>query len=174
MREHLFRRCRMAKPHLPDSVIRERLDFARSVDWNFDICANHWKISRGGVICFLNKQKEYRNRNKTEPEPQVEDGPVVYENQRLFDIQVLTKEEWCIKWDVPLWEYNKYLKKYEQECGEELATPERRAKWQQELDEKELRELFECKMPCRECLDKARWEAYTAGWIDALTAAKRK
>lgn len=164
----------MAKPHLPDSVIRERLDFARSVDWNFDVCANRWGITRGGVICFLNKQKEYRNRNKPEPEPQSESGPPVYQNQRLFDIQVLTKEEWCIKWDVPLWEYNKYLKKYEQECGEELATPERRAKWQQELDEKELRELFECKMPCRECLDKARWEAYTAGWIDALTATKRK
>ena len=125
------------------------------------------------MICFLNKQKEYRNRNLPEPEPQNEDGKPVYLNQRLFDIQVLTKEEWCAKWDIPLWEYNKYLKKYEQECGEELATPERRAEWQRELDEKELRELYECKMPCRECLDKARWEAYKAGWLDAEHKRKK-
>lgn len=58
-----------------------------------------------------------------------------YENQKMFDMQVLTKSEWCRKWDVPLWEYTSYLHRYERKHGK-IATPEIRAEWDREYWEK--------------------------------------
>lgn len=52
-----------------------------------------------------------------------------YENQRLFDMYVLGRREWCIKWDIPLWEYGYYLRMYERKHGE-IATPEIRELWE--------------------------------------------
>jgi len=118
---------------MPDREVKERMDYARSTGWDYGLCAKQWGITRGGVIMFLNKQQEYRNRLAPPSEfQQDEGGKPVYENQPLFDLQVLTKEEWCKKWDVPLWDYEKHLRKYERQCGEKLATPERREQWMRE------------------------------------------
>ena len=55
----------------------------------------------------------------------------VYENQRMFDMQVLDRYEWCRKWGIPLWEYDSYLAMYERQHGE-IATPEIRERWMRE------------------------------------------
>ena len=59
-----------------------------------------------------------------------------YENQRLLELMVLSKEQWCKAWGIPVWEYKGFVKMYERRLGKKLATPERRAQWEKEYWEK--------------------------------------
>ena len=105
---------------LPDDVVKTRMEFAKSVGYDEYRCSAEWGIERPAVRNFIRSHNVSPERIKPE-----------YENQRVFDIQVLTKNEWCAKWSIPLWEYGSYLRKYEMEHGD-IATPEIRARWMKE------------------------------------------
>ncbi len=58
-----------------------------------------------------------------------------YENQRMFDMQVMSRDVWCRTWGIPLNEYDHFLRMYERKHGK-IATPEIRAEWDREYWEK--------------------------------------
>ena len=58
-----------------------------------------------------------------------------YENQRLFDLQVMTPAQWCEVWGIPRWEYNGFLKMYRRKHGF-IATPDIRAEWERQYWER--------------------------------------
>lgn len=109
---------------LRQSVIDARKIFAKSVDYDIEACVKEWRISRHSTKYFIREYCFTRDVEKP-----------VYENQRLFDMQVLTRAEWCRKWEIPLWEYDWYLNMYQRKHGE-IATPEIRAEWEREYWEK--------------------------------------
>ena len=118
---------------LGDAAIQARLDDAAANDYDGLKLCRLWGIQYQGACAFMLHfcPDEYHRAMKLRVER--EKGAVIrkceYVNQRLFDLQVLTKEQWCEKWDIPLWEYASYLKKYERQCHERLATPERLERW---------------------------------------------
>jgi len=107
---------------LSEDVVRERMEYAEEVDFDEELCSEEWGIARPAVRQFIRQHIGNLKPSIEKPE---------YENQRMFDIQVLTKNEWCAKWSIPLWEYGSYLRRYEREHGD-IATPEIRAMWMKE------------------------------------------
>ena len=111
-------------PKYKPDVVKARLKFAKSVGWDHIACAVEWNVSRYAAKYFI---KTYRPRKKKErPE---------YENQRLFDLQVMTPAQWCEVWGIPRWEYNGFLKMYRRKHGF-IATPEIRAEWDRQYWER--------------------------------------
>lgn len=108
---------------LSKEVIDERMKFAESVNYDYIECSKHWRISRNAAKYFILSNKTGESRR---PE---------YENQRLFDLQVLYRHEWCAKYNIPVWEYDYYLAMYERKHGE-IATPEIRDQWMREYWER--------------------------------------
>ena len=106
-------------------AIASRLEFARSVGFDHIECSKAWRISRFAAKHFIMEHARKPER-RTRPE---------YENQRMFDLQVMTREQWCAKWDIPLWEYSRYLAMYQKKHGF-IATPEIRQQWEKEYWEK--------------------------------------
>ena len=104
-------------------MIKTRINSVRELGYNPHLCAEHWGISKVAAGVFIKKYCIEKQATREKPR---------YDNQRLADLQTLTKEQWCERWDIPLWEYASYLRKYERQCGEKLATPERRARWEKE------------------------------------------
>ena len=106
---------------LPEETIKARKEYAKLVNYDLDACRKEWRIRKDAVKYFI---KEFCLAKKVITKPE-------YENQRLFDMQVLDRYEWCRKWKIPLWEYDSYLAAYEREHGE-IATPEIRERWMRE------------------------------------------
>lgn len=75
---------------------------------------------------YARRIKPVYNEKRNRPE---------YENQRMFDMQVMSRCEWCRTYGIPLNEYDHFLKMYERKHGK-LATPEIRAMWDKEYWEK--------------------------------------
>lgn len=110
---------------LPPEQVKERLRFAKSVNWDPVACSKAWRIGRGAAKDWILDHRPRRREKRPE-----------YENQRLFDLLVMPWKQWCEVWGIPTWEYKSFLKMYERQCGEKLATPERRAEWEKEYWEK--------------------------------------
>ena len=110
--------------HNPD-VVKARMEFARSVNWDPAACSKEWRICRVSARDFIQAHRPRKKKERPE-----------YENQRLFDLLVMPPSQWCEVWGIPRWEYNGFLKMYERQCGEKLATPERRAEWEKEYWER--------------------------------------
>ena len=106
---------------LPEEVIASRKAYAKLVSYDLEACRKEWRIRKEAVKYFI---KEFCFVKKVISKP-------VYENQRMFDLQVLTRAEWCQKWDILLWEYDYYLDMYQRKHGF-MATPEIRAEWDRE------------------------------------------
>jgi hypothetical protein len=104
---------------LKQEVIKARLEFAKSVNWDPVSCSKAWRISRYSAKYFI---QVHRPRRKERRRPE-------YENQRLADLQVMSPNQWCEVWGIPRWEYNGFLKMYRRKYGF-IATPEIRAQWE--------------------------------------------
>lgn len=113
----------MAK--LRPEVIKTRLEYAKSVRWDHIECSKAWRISRYAAKCFIQDHRP-RKRDRKRPE---------YENQRMFDLQVMTPAQWCEVWSIPMWEYKGFLRMYERRHGK-MATPEIRAEWDRQYWDK--------------------------------------
>ena len=130
----------MMGKRLTSAEVRQRLADAADHEYDPDIMGQLWGMDGKSAAewmrehCHEKYSKTLRARRKKETPPKyriVREKPE-YENQRLFDIQVMTREQWCKTWGIPLVEYKTFLHMYEKQCGEKLATPERRAKWEEE------------------------------------------
>lgn len=115
------------------SDIDWRLNDCRRYGYDPDRLAEIWGISSKGCASFMRNycRDEYfkaMTRRKSRSLEHVRVMPE-YENQRMFDLFVLEKAEWCGKWQIPLWEYANYLRIYQRQYGKRIPTPERREVW---------------------------------------------
>ena len=123
----------------PDEV-NQRLADAEEHMYNPEPLGEIWGVQRKTAASWLRDycRKDYyramHERLIHPVYPTKRENPE-YENQRMFDMQVLDRRAWCNKWDIPLWEYDYYLSMYERNHGE-IATPEIREQWDREYWEK--------------------------------------
>ena len=110
----------------PEELV-SRCEYALSVNYDLDSCSAKWGIGRYAVKHFI--QIYCTRSGQEQPRPE-------YENQRLFDLHVMNREQWCKVWGIPVWEYHRFVKLYEKQCGKKLAIPERRAQWEKEYWER--------------------------------------
>ena len=114
------------------SDIDWRLNDCRRYGYDPDRLAEIWGISNKACASFMRNYcrneyfKHQAERNVASKETREKPE---YENQRMFDMFVLEKAEWCGKWQVHLWEYTKYLRMYQRQYGKRIPTPERREAW---------------------------------------------
>ena len=123
--------------------IDARLEYAEKVGYDIHRCAHAWSISASAVYVFLWRYKLGRKAAVSDMEPEVSvpdrDKPE-YENQPLFDLQALTREEYMKKYRLPSKSsYHSLLGRMEKKHGF-IATPERRQKWIEEDERKEFAE----------------------------------
>lgn len=109
---------------LNPEAVKARMDFAKSVNYDLQLCASEWNIGRSGAANFIRVHSEYEVRKK-KPE---------YENQWMFDLYVLTREEYMRKYNMSKMGYLLRLKYAESLKGEKIPTPERRKKWEDDND----------------------------------------
>lgn len=106
---------------LKPEVLEARKAFAKSVNYDIALCRKEWRIRIPAVKYFI---REFCLVKKVLKKPE-------YENQQLFDLHVLNRFEWCRKYSIPFWEYDRILSMFEKEHGR-IATPEVRERWMQE------------------------------------------
>lgn len=116
-------------PRLKAEVIKIRLDFAQSVNWDHIACSKEWRISRYNAKHFIEVYVPVFGDNAAKVQPE-------YENQWILDLQVLARDEYCRKYKIGLMGYYQRIYRAEKKTGEKLATPKIRAKWEKDYWEK--------------------------------------
>ncbi len=108
---------------LTDQEIEQRIADGEAFGWDLHKLAEKWNRSYEACKSFMLKYRPGEVGRTEKPE---------YENQELFDLQVLTAEEYMRKYKMGPYTYNWKLTYYSALCGEEIATPEIREQWMQE------------------------------------------
>jgi hypothetical protein len=102
---------------LPEETVSTRMAFARSVGFDEYLCSAEWHIERPAVRNFIRQHQVTDKRQKPE-----------WEYGWVNDLQVLTREEYMVRYGLNEETYASLLTKARREHGE-IATPEQREMW---------------------------------------------
>lgn len=107
---------------LRPELVASRKAFAKAVNYDIEACRKEWRIRKQAVKYFIDEFC-FAEKPRTKPE---------YENQWLLDLQVMERDKYCAKYGITSSQYYNRIYKAERQCGEKLATPGVRAKWERE------------------------------------------